>query len=79
MAFLLVTDKECLALRLFPLLILGRVSSVDDIDAAVFSQCVVGGDIIQAFLKAMVQACDFVPCAEIPVDFKSADGLDASR
>lgn len=79
MAFLFVTDKECLALRLFPCLILGSVSSVDYIDAAIIPQRIVCGDVIQAFLKAVVEAGDLIPGAKVTVDFKSADWLDASR
>src|SRR5690606_18233460 len=72
-------DEIRLPLGFFPGIGLSLEAAVDDFHAAVLPQAVGGSNLGQAALEAMVEAGNFVPCAEVALELEAGDGLDALR
>ena len=72
-----VAEEVGLAFALVPLVFAGIVTTVDDLDAAVFAKAVVGRDVGQTALETVVEAGDFIPGAEIAVQIEAGDDVHA--
>ena len=73
------SDKIGFAFSLLPFVVFAGKTAVDDCQAAVVAQRILGGDAVEAAFERMIKACDFVPGAQVPVAVKPGHRLNALR
>ena len=56
-----------------PLPLLGIITAIDNLDAAIRVQAVVGGDLLKATFEAVIEAGYLIPVAEVAVGLEPVD------